>query len=345
MIEMRSDTFTLPSRKMLKTMLEATLGDDVYGEDPTVKNLESICANMLGKEAAILMPSGTMANLASILAHCPRGSKLIVGDESDIYLYEAGGASVCGGIIYETIKTQPDGTLLISDINNTFPKDRSDPQFALPALICIENPHNRMGGIPLSIGYMAELYSFAKSNKIQLHMDGARIFNAAIALNVTIKEITRYCDSLQFCLSKSLSAPIGSIVLGSKKFINKVFRIRKMLGGSMRQSGIIAAPAIYAIQNMENQLMLDHKHAQILSSELSKIPGICLNALYPPTNMVFFTLENRNIDKFIQLCKIKGLNIGELGTNKIRMVTHSGVTKKQIKLAINIIKQVMTEEN
>ena len=344
MIEMRSDTFTLPSKEMLQTILKASLGDDVYGEDPTVKNLELICANMLGKEAAILMPSGTMANLASILAHCPRGSKLIVGDESDIYLYEAGGASICGGVIYEPIKTQVDGTLSIADIINALPKDRADPQFALPALICLENPHNRMGGIPLSLSYITELYTFVKNKGIQVHMDGARIFNSAIALNITAKEIAKYCDSLQFCLSKSLSAPIGSIVVGNRQFIDKVFRIRKMLGGGMRQAGIIAAPGIYAIQNMKRQLKLDHKHAKILSNGLSKIPGIYLNPTEPYTNMVFFTIVNKSVDKFIELCKKSGLNIGNLGHNRIRMVTHSGIDKKQINLAINIIMQVMNEK-
>ena len=341
MIEMRSDTFTIPSKKMLKTILNANLGDDVYGEDPTVKKLEAISANILGKEEAVLMPSGTMANLASILAHCPRGSKVILGNESDIYLHESSGASVCGGVVYEPIKTQIDGSMLISDIINILSKDKDDLQFAIPALICIENTHNRMGGVPLSLQYLSDLYDFAKKNGISIHMDGARIFNASIAIDTVVKEIAKYCDSVQFCLSKSLSAPIGSVVLGSKHFINKVRIIRKMLGGGMRQSGIIAAPGIYAIQNMKKQLILDHKHARFLFDNLSKVPGICLSFKKPYTNMVFFTLKNKSVNEFINECKNEGLNIADLGHDRIRMVTHSGISKKDVIKAVDIINKIM----
>lgn len=343
MIEMRSDTFSLPSKKMLKSILTAKLGDDVYGEDPTVRELELMSADIFGKEAAILMPSGTMANLASILAHCPRGSRLVVGDESDIYLYEAGGATVCGGVIYEPLKTEADGSIAIKNIDSILPKDKDNPQLSMPKLICIENPNNRMGGIPLSISYSSALYSFAQNKGLKLHIDGARIFNSAIALNTTVKEIAKYCDSLQFCLSKSLSAPIGSIVVSNYDFIRKVRRIRKMLGGGMRQAGIIAAPAIYAIMNnMKTQLTTDHMNAKLLSKKLSKIPGVVLSFDEPYTNMVFFKV-NQDINKFILLCKNKGLNLMELGHDRIRMAVHSGITRKNILKVVKIINQVIKE--
>lgn len=338
---MRSDTFTLPSSIMLETILSASLGDDVYGEDITVNELEKICAEMFCKDAAILMPSGTMANLATLMSHCSRGTKAIVGDESDIYLYEAGGASVCGGIIYEPIKTQTDGTLLLSDIERVMSEDWSDPQFARPTLICIENPHNRMGGIPLNLDYLKNLYKLAHEINICVHMDGARVFNAAISQNITVDKIAEHVDSLQFCLSKSLSAPIGSIVLGNQDFICKVRRVRKMLGGGMRQAGIIAAPALYALKNMLQQLVVDHANAKYLVEGLSKINELRLDSGDPQTNMVFFKIDGIDTKVLIKKCYDMGLNIAELGHKRIRMVTHSGVNKEDISKSIQIIDEAI----
>lgn len=201
-IEMRSDTFSLPTIDMLKTIQIAELGDDVYQEDPTVIKLENKVAKILGKEAAILMPSGTMANLASILAHCPRGSKVIVSDESDIFIYEAAGAAVCGGIMYDPISTELDGSISLNSLEKSFPLDAEDPQFALPALICLENPHNRMGGKILPLTYLREIKEFANGKGVPIHMDGARLFNATVALGVDPVEITKFADSIQVCLSK-----------------------------------------------------------------------------------------------------------------------------------------------
>ncbi len=230
MIELRSDTFTLPTDAMREAVSCSTLGDDVYGEDPTVCALEELAAHKLGKEAACLMPSGTMANLTAIMAHCPRGSKVLVGNESDIFIYEAGGASVCGGITYDPIPTQPDGQLSLHDLAESFPDDPMDPQFALPALICLENTHNRCGGTILPLEYLQQISQFARARELPVHLDGARIFNAAIALDIDPSEITKYVTSVQFCLSKGLAAPIGSMVVGDSTFINCTRRIRKMLG-------------------------------------------------------------------------------------------------------------------
>ncbi len=338
MIEMRSDTFTLPTRKMLNSVKSAALGDDVYGEDPTVKKLEELSACLLGKEAGILMPSGTMANLATIMAYCPRGSKLIVGNESDIFLYEAGGAAVCGGILYESILTQNDGTLKLNDLELAFPKE-DDPQYAEPKLICIEYPHNRRGGLILPQHYLLDLYNFSKKKKVNLHMDGARIFNAAISLGSEVKEIAQYADSIQFCLSKGLSCPIGSMVVGTNEIITKIRKIRKMLGGGMRQAGVVAAMGIVALTNWKSQLERDHKNAIFLANRLVQIPNIQLVPEKIETNMVFFRIVNPAImlERFILECHLNGLNLSSLGDDRIRIVTHRGINREKIIKAISII--------
>ncbi|PDY46833.1 low-specificity L-threonine aldolase [Bacillus pseudomycoides] len=343
MIELRSDTFTLPTLEMLQGVSINDLGDDVYGEDPTVKELETIAAKIFGKESAIFVPSGTMANLTSIMAHCPRGSKVLVGDESDIYIYEAAGASVCGGIMYEKIKTQPDGRLEIADLENAIPIDKEDPQFALPSLICVENPHNRMGGRVLPLEYLNELKEFAKSNNLPVHMDGARIFNAAVALDISPAEIAQYTDSLQFCLSKGLAAPIGSIVVGDNNFINKVYRLRKMLGGGMRQAGIIAKPGIIALTKMVDRLSEDHFNARRLAQGLSRIDGIECELEAVETNIVFFRVVDPRFtwQEFVEKARSYKLNIAELGHGRIRAVTHLGVTSNDIEKTLKIIREIL----
>lgn len=343
MINYLSDTITLPTHSMMEAIQTAKLGDDVYGQDVMVNHLEKLSAEMIGMEDACFMPSGTMANLTSIMAHCPRGSKVLVGNESDIFIYEAGGASICGGIMYEAIPTQKDGSLLISDLAKAFPEDYEDPQFALPALICLENTHNRYGGKVLSIEYLKEVNDFARKAKIPIHMDGARIFNAAIALGVDVKEITRYADSLQFCLSKGLSAPVGSIVAGTKEHVRRVRRIRKMLGGGMRQVGILAAPAIIALESMIDRLKVDHFNAKKLAEGLEKIPGLKLDAKDIQTNIVIFeVIDSRFTWKlFLDECEKQGLVFSEMGYGRIRAVTHRHITEDDINKTIELIRRLM----
>lgn len=343
MIELRSDTFTLPNDEMLHAMTQAALGDDVYGEDPTVKELETLAARRFGKEAALLVPSGTMANLVSLLVHCPRGSKVLVGDEADIYIYEAGGAAFCGGIIYEPIPTQPDGRLALEDLKEALPDDQSDPQFALPSLICLENTHNRMGGRVLPLSYLEEVQGFAKEHGLPVHMDGARLFNAAVALDITVEEIAKYADSVQFCLSKGLSAPIGSMVVGRTDFIRKAYRLRKMLGGGMRQAGIIAAAGIVALTKMADRLADDHAHARLLAQGLVEIDGIECDINAVETNMVFFRVVDQRFtwQTFVEAAQKRGLNIAELGHGRIRAVLHSGVTSGDVRRALEIIRAVL----
>jgi threonine aldolase len=301
-----------------------------------------LAAKKVGKEAALLMPSGTMANLATLLAQCQRGSKILVGNESDIYVYEAGGASICGGLIYEPLPTQSNGEILLGDIKNAFPDDPGDPQYALPALLCLENPHNRMGGLPLSLEYLQSVCKFAHGHHIPVHMDGARLFNAAVAQNTELQKITQYPDTVMFCLSKGLSAPIGSMIAGPAEVIKKIHRIRKMLGGGMRQAGVVAAAGIVALQNIEERLKYDHEHAALFASELQKIKGVeVVNQII--TNTVLFRLTDTTFpeQEFIKSLHKKGLNISAFGHRRLRAVTHSGITKDDVRTAVEIIASVL----
>ncbi|MFG2224971.1 GntG family PLP-dependent aldolase [Streptomyces sp. NPDC048644] len=344
MIELRSDTFTLPTREMRRAMGEAPLGDDVYGEDPTTNRLEELAAATLGKEAGCFMPSGTMANLASIMAHVPRGAKALVGDESDIYIYEAGGASVCGGVVCEPVPTQPDGRLLLDDLAKGYPDDPDDPQFALPGLICLENTHNRCGGAVLPLDYLREVRQFARERDTPVHMDGARIFNAAVAAGVPVADIARHADSVQFCLSKGLSAPIGSMVVGTRPFITKVHRIRKMLGGGMRQTGVVAAAGILAIENA-GRLAEDHRNAGRLADGLAKIPGIEVVPAATRTNIVMFrVIDDRfTVQTFAQAAGRHGLAVAELGHGRLRAVTHRGLSEQDVADAVDVVARVLAE--
>ncbi|MEU8542172.1 GntG family PLP-dependent aldolase [Streptomyces sp. NPDC048717] len=344
MIELRSDTFTLPSPDMLQAMGRARLGDDVYGEDPTVNELEDRAAGLLGKEAACLMPSGTMGNLASIMTHAPRGSKILVGAESDIYVYEAGGAAVLGGVTYEPVVNRPDGRLALDDLAAGFPDDPEDPQFALPSLICLENTQNRCGGVVLSMEYQREVRAFADARGVAVHLDGARVFNAAIALGLPVAELARYADSVQFCLSKGLAAPIGSMVAGSVEFIRGVRRARKMLGGGMRQAGLFAAAGLVALDGA-GRLAEDHDNAQRLAKGLAGLDGIAVDPGAVRTNIVMFrvTAPGFTWQTFAAAAGRRGLAIAELGHGRLRAVTHAGVTAADIDAAVAIIGRVLSE--
>jgi threonine aldolase len=342
MIEMRSDTFTMPTPAMLKAMVTAPLGDDVYGEDPTVNRLESLAALRLGKESACLVPSGTMANLASIMAHSPRGSSVIVGSESDIYLYEAGGAAVCGGVTYVPVPNQQDGTLALTDLADALPADLEDSQFALPALVCLENTQNRCGGRVLSDGYQASVQEWAHANGLAVHLDGARVFNASVAQGVPASEVAAHADSVQFCLSKGLSAPIGSIVAGSGEFVARVRRIRKMLGGGMRQAGVIAAAGIVALEEMVEHLATDHALARRFAHGLATLPAIALESM-PETNIILFRVLDPRFtwSSFVDAAGAAGLALIGFGHERIRAVTHSGLSTEDIDRGLEVIAKVL----
>ncbi|MEV1025584.1 GntG family PLP-dependent aldolase [Streptomyces sp. NPDC050264] len=346
-VELRSDTFTLPTPRMLEAAAAAPLGDDVYGEDPTVTELESLSAKLLGKPAGCLMPSGTMANLAALLTHSPRGGKAVVGSESDLYVYEAGGASVFGGIVYEPLTADPDGTLPLAAVAEAFEVDREDPQFALPAVLCLETPHNRLGGVPLDPGYLAAAGALAHDHGVALHLDGARVFNAALALGVPAADLASSADTVQFCLSKGLSAPVGSVLVGDEQSIATARRYRKMLGGGMRQAGLIAACGIIALTEMTDRLADDHAHAGRLADGLRDVPGLLLDPQPPRTNMVFFTVDPdstpHTTESLIEAARARGVHLAELGRGRVRAVTHRGVTAADVDRAVTVLTEVMAD--
>lgn len=342
-IELRSDTFTLPTPAMIEAIRRAELGDDVYGEDPTVRKLEELAAARVGKPAAILMPSGTMANLATLMAHCPRGAAALAGDQSDIVVYESAGPAVCGGIVLRAIATDDDGRLVAASLDEALAEDPEDPQFARPAALCIETPHNRCGGVVLALDYLAELRARTRARGLALHLDGARVFNAAVALGVPASAITAHVDSLQFCLSKGLSAPIGSIVAGSAELVAQVRRIRKTLGGGMRQAGIIAAAGIVALDQMIDRLADDHRHARRLAEGLAELPGIAIRLSAVQTNMVLFRVIDPRftLASFLAAVRERGVLLGELGRGHVRAATHAGVTGSDVDRALAVIAEVL----
>src|SRR5215469_4283382 len=262
-IDLRSDTVTLPPLNMRKAIARAQLGDDVYGEDPTVNELERLAARILGKEAAIFVPSGTMANLLAIISHCRDKKRLLVGDQSDIWKWEAGGASVLGGLVYDPLPTLPNGEVPIEAMEAALYYEH-DFQCVPAGLICLENTHCFSGGKVLSLDYLAQVFEFAQHRTLPVHLDGARIFNAAVATGMDVSQIASFADSVTVCLSKGLAAPVGSLLAGRSSFIHYARRWRKMLGGGMRQAGVLAAAGIYALQQMVHRLGEDHVNARHL---------------------------------------------------------------------------------
>jgi threonine aldolase len=346
MIELRSDTFTRPTPEMLVAMLRAPVGDDVYGEDPTVRLLEEKAAAAMGKPDACLTPSGTMANLTALTAHAPRGSRVMVGRESDIYVYEGHGVSVCSGVALDPVAVDAEtGQPSLAGMEEALPEDWDDPQFSLPSVVCVENTANRAGGIPLTPDGLRPISDFARSNKMVVHMDGARIFNAAVALGTPSADLARGADSVQFCLSKGLSAPIGSMVAGPTEFVNRVRRVRKMLGGGMRQAGVIAAAGIVALDTMVDRLAEDHANARFLADGLAGIEGIIIDPARVQTNIVMFRVDEPGPPHatLIRLVAERGVRVAELGKGQIRAVTHREVTSADIERAVWTIETVVRD--
>ena len=342
MIELRSDTFTQPSQAMRNAMANAVVGNDDYGEDPTVARLEYLASERLGKEAGCLLPSGTMANLCAILVHAQRGTKIIVGSESDIYIYEAAGASAVGGIAYEPVPNQRDGTMRLADLAAAFPEDDADPQFAACPLICVENTQNRCGGVLLTPDYQRQVTAFARARQVRVHLDGARIFNAAVATGLPAAAFAE-ADSVQFCLSKGLSAPIGSVLTGTGEFVQRARRIRKMLGGGMRQAGVIAAAGIVALEEMVDRLADDHATARRLARGLAEIPELVIDPTAVQTNIVLFGIRHERFtpQSFVSSAQEAGVALLPFGHGRIRAVTHSGISNGDVDRALDIIEQTL----
>jgi len=327
----------------MHAIVRARLGDDVLDEDPTIHELEKKSCEITGKEAALFVPSGTMANLTAVLAHCERGDEVILGDQAHTFLYEAGGISSLGGIHSHQLKNQDDGTLALDDIRNAIRTE--NVHFPRTRLICLENTHNRCFGFPLHLDYLHSVRSIADENALKLHVDGARLFNAAVALGISVEELCGPVDSTTFCLSKGLSAPVGSLVCGNTDFIYKVKRLRKVLGGGMRQAGILAAAGIEALETMVDQLALDHHHAKVLADGLSSVDGLHCNPEFVPTNIVYFLLERENItgQELVSVMEKNGIQFFELSPKRFRLVTHAGIEEKDVFKTIEIFRRVMDE--
>ena len=341
-IDLRSDTVTQPTPEMRQAMEAAPVGDDVYGEDPSVNRLQELAAERMGKEAGLFVPSGTMGNLAAILAHCGRGDEVILGSSAHTFLFEAGGISALGGVHSCQIPNQQDGTLDLEAIQSAIrPDDEHQP---VTRLITLENTHNRCGGVPLSVAYTQAVGELAHAHNLKLHMDGARIFNAATALGVSAQELVAPADSVTFCLSKGLCAPVGSVICGSRDFITRAHRVRKQLGGGMRQAGVLAAAGIIALETIANRLDEDHIRAQRLAEGLSEIPGIVLDPGTPFTNMIYCSLgEDVPLDsgQAGALLVEHKVRVGIVGPRRFRIVTHYWIRDAEVEQAIAAFKEVL----
>lgn len=342
-IDLRSDTVTLPTEKMRRAMAEAELGDDVYGEDPTVNRLQVMAAERLGKEAGLFVPSGTMGNLIAVLTHCGRGDEVIMGTYGHTFLHEAGGVSALGGVHPSLIPNRPDGTLDLEDIRHAVRGD--DIHEPRSRLLILENTQNACGGMSLSREYMLAASFVARENNLAVHLDGARVFNAAVDQGVPVIDLVDRVDSVTFCLSKGLCAPVGSVLCGSKPFIAEALRIRKQLGGGMRQAGILAAAGIVALEEMVDRLAEDHAHARALGDGLAAIEGIRLDKGSPHTNMVYIELDPAlGIDavECHRALKAQGVLAGITGPRHFRLVTHYWIKDEDIPMIVSAFKNALT---
>ena len=341
-IDLRSDTVTKPTPEMREAMAKAEVGDDVYGDDPTVNRLQGKAAEMTGHEAGLFVASGTMGNLTAVLAHCQRGDEVILGREAHTYRYEAGGISVLGGVHSCQLPNQPDGSIALEDIEAAIRAD--DPHQPISRLIMLENTHNRCGGTYQSVEYTRQVVDFAHARRLKVHLDGARVFNASVALGVPVKDLTAPVDSVTFCLSKGLSAPVGSVLCGSKEFIEKAHRARKLLGGGMRQAGVLAAAGIVALEKMASRLGEDHARARTLAEGLSENRGLVLDAGTPATNMVFMNLAKTvpmSAADVAERMKERGVLVSFSGARRFRLVTHCWIDDASVERAVAAFSDVL----
>jgi threonine aldolase len=341
-VDLRSDTVTLPSPAMREAMYRAELGDDVMGEDPTVNRLQEMAAQRMGKEAALFVPSGTMGNLVALLTHCGRGHGAIMGDWSHTFLNEAGGSSALGGVYLHALPTLPDGTIEPAVIEAAIPTP--DVHHVQPRLVCLENTHNYKGGVPLDAEYTAAVADLAHRHGMSLHLDGARIFNAALALGVEPKDLAAPADSVMFCLSKGLSCPVGSMLCGGAEFIARALPMRKMVGGGMRQAGVLAAAGIVALEQMVDRMQEDHDNARLLADGINAIPGLRLDQDSVRTNIVFFNLVAgpMTAHEYRERLLQEGVLMSAVRSRRIRAVTHYGIDRDDIEYVLQVMRRVMS---
>lgn len=341
-VDLRSDTITKPTPEMRSAMADAEVGDDVYAEDPTVNRLQELAAEKTGKEAGLFVASGTMGNMVAILAHCNRGDEAIMGNLSHTFYYEGGGVASLGGIQPYILPNQPDGTLDLGMIRDAIRED--DPHYPVSRLVVLENTQNLCGGIPLSSEYTQSVADLAHEKGLLLHLDGARLFNAAAALDVDARELTAPADSVTFCLSKGLCAPIGSVLCGSGEFIHKAIRIRKQLGGGMRQAGILAAAGIIALEKMTSRLVEDHERAKKIASGLDGLKWLKVENTNPPTNMVFANLVDEykgSINEAASQIAKFNVKVDIAGPRRFRLVTHYWVDDAGVEKTLQAFRAVL----
>ncbi|NLW07981.1 MAG: low-specificity L-threonine aldolase [Clostridia bacterium] len=342
MIDLRSDTVTLPTETMRQAMAQAEVGDDVYGEDPTINRLEALGAQMMGKEAGLFVVSGTMGNLVAILAHTHAGDEIIVGANSHTYYCETGGLAMLAGVMPRLIDDES-GIIEPAAVKAALrPKDIHFPQ---TRLVCLENTHARGGGVITTPAQMRDIYELAQENNLKVHLDGARIFNAAVATGIAAKEFARYADSVMFCLAKGLSAPVGSLLTGSKEFIERARIARKLVGGGMRQAGVLAAAGIIALESMIERLAEDHANARYLAEGLATLKGISLQLERVQTNIVIFNLIKPGLEagKFLASLKQKGILANSMSPTSVRMVTHRHIGRAEIDLTLAAVEEILAE--
>ncbi len=344
LIDLRSDTVTHPTNEMRQAMAAADVGDDQYREDPTVMRLEERAADLFGKEAALFVSSGTMGNLVALLAHCGRGDEMILGDESHILWYEGGGAAALGGIVFNVRRNRPSGEIDLDEIRSIVRSATED--FPATRVIAIENTHNRCGGTVLSMDYLRQLRQLADEKQVAIHMDGARVFNAAAASGVSLAEIASNVDSVQFCLSKGLAAPVGSMVAGDRDFIETVRLRRKQVGGAMRQAGVIAAAGLVALDGMRDRLTDDHMRARRLAERLAAIPGVMVDLDRVQTNIVVFRPPaGSDFTAAADAFRAEGVLVSGFGSKGLRMVTHYQIDDAAIERTLHVANQVLARHS
>jgi threonine aldolase len=341
-VDLRSDTVTAPTQEMREAMAVAEVGDDVFGDDPTVNRLEAMAAERMGKQAAMFVPSGTMGNLAAVLSHCQRGDEVILGDQCHTFNYEAGGIAALGGVHPYPVKTLPNGQLPLEAIEAAVRPN--DVHFPTSRLVCLENTHNRCGGAVLDEAYTASVAALARRHHLKLHLDGARVFNAAAALGVPASRLAAPADSVTFCLSKALCAPVGSVLCGEHDFIQRARRIRKQLGGGMRQAGILAAAGIVALEKMVDRLPEDHRRARELARLLGNTPHVIVEDPAPPSNMVYIRLaeearmDGAGLKEALARARIK---INPVSARRIRLVLHYWVDDQGVARTVEAIRAAL----
>jgi len=351
-IDLRSDTVTLPSDEMRQAMANATVGDDVYGEDPTVNRLQEMMAELVGMEAGLFVASGTMGNVIAVLTHAGRGDEMLLGNLAHTFLYEGGAAAGLGGVHPHILPNEDDGTIKLDEIERAIRPQ--NVHFPTSRLLCLEDTHNRCGGAAIGPEYLDAAAQLAHSHGMAVHLDGARLFNASVALGIPAAQVTRGMDSVMICLSKGLGAPVGSVVCGTRSFIDRALRVRKVLGGGMRQAGIIAAAGVYALERNIDRLKEDHANAARLAEGIDSIPGLSCTSHDGSkmlTNLVYFAVDGAavgdrslNADVLSLRLRERGVLANSLGSSsQMRMVTHIGISSADIEQAIAALRSAMEE--